>query len=389
MLPGLPWEYHADTTQLVQLLQNGHYGIELDAKAWNRLITWIDLGAPFHGSWRDIIMDDKPQQVKSQFERRHEMRRRYAKVDTLLDDDPNVEYPVAVLEKVLLRHPPPSCHFREGRNLEYTASIHPTKNSASTKSGSIHLSLDSRLRGNDETSGNDKEYEDDGIVLVPIPPLDGKPFWMGETEITNRQFATFDPDHDSRIESGDFIMFSPGERGWAVNRPDQPVVRISWNRAMKFCDWLSRQTGRKVTLPTVEQWEHACRAGTDTPFWYGDIDTDFSSFANLADRSFQQIDPFGWAGRRDALPDWRPADARFDDRSRVSAPVGSYRANPWGLYDMHGNVAEWTRSGNDKKVVCGGSWYDVPARSRVEFRRYYRPEQPVFDVGFRIVVEDQ
>jgi formylglycine-generating enzyme required for sulfatase activity len=54
---------------------------------------------------------------------------------------------------------------------------------------------------------------------------------------------------------------------------------------------------------------------------------------------------------------------------------------------MHGNVAEWTRSGDDKKIVCGGSWYDVPARSRVGFRQYYRPEQPVFDVGFRIVVE--
>jgi len=58
---------------------------------------------------------------------------------------------------------------------------------------------------------------------------------------------------------------------------------------------------------------------------------------------------------------------------------------------MHGNVAEWTRSGVykngiDKKIVCGGSWYDIPARSGVGFRQYYRPEQPVFDVGFRVVV---
>jgi formylglycine-generating enzyme required for sulfatase activity len=230
------------------------------------------------------------------------------------------------------------------------------------------------------------------IDLVPIPPLDGKPFWMSATEITNAQFAMFDSEHDSGLESGDFIMFSPGERGWSLNRHDQPVVRVSWNRAMAFCDWLSQKSGRRVTLPTVEQWEHACRAGTDTPFWYGDTETDFSPYANLADRSFQQIDLFGWVDRATTLPAWRPAESRFDDRSRVSAPVGSYRPNPWGLYDMHGNVAEWTRSDCDKnvgkKIVCGGSWYDVPARSRIGFRQYYRPEQPVYDVGFRIVVID-
>jgi formylglycine-generating enzyme required for sulfatase activity len=160
---------------------------------------------------------------------------------------------------------------------------------------------------------------------------------------------------------------------------------------MAFCEWLSKKSGQRVTLPTVEQWEHACRAGGTTPFWYGDAETDFSPFANLADRSFQRIDPFGWTDRPNTLPGWRPADNRFDDNSRVSAPVGSYRPNPWGLYDMHGNVAEWTRSdstaSDGKKIVCGGSWYDVPARSRIGFRQYYRPEQPVYDVGFRIIVE--
>ncbi|MCL2709249.1 MAG: SUMF1/EgtB/PvdO family nonheme iron enzyme [Planctomycetaceae bacterium] len=388
MLPNLPWEYHADTTRLVQLLQNGHHGIELDAEAWDRLITWIDFNAPFHGNWRDIIMDDKPQQVVSQFERRHEMRRRYTGVDTLLDDDPNVEYPVAVLAQQphLFSSRTVSEAFAQraasvgGTPPELAGNTANTPNHPQVAQSTAPLAaLDSKIRLLD-------------INLVSIPPLDGVPFWISTTEITNAQFAAFDPEHDSRIESGDFIMFSPGERGWAVNRPDQPVVRVSWNQAMEFCDWLSEQTGRKVTLPSVEQWEHACRAGTDTSFWYGDIDTDFSPFANLADRDFQQIDPFGWSGRRDTLPDWRPADVRFDDRSRVSAPVGSYRANPWGLYDMHGNVAEWTRSGIEKngiekRIVCGGSWYDVPARSRVGFRQFYRPEQPVFDVGFRIVVD--
>ncbi len=381
----LPWEYHADTSRLVQLLQGDHYGVKLDDESWDRLVTWIDLNAPFHGNWRDIIMNDDPNRVKKQFERRHDMRRRYAKVDTLLDDDPNVEYPVAVLgEKASFRH------SRTGGNQESTHSFPIASSTSNPSAMPLQATTEAetpglRLRGDDEVGILLDEAI--SIDLVPVPALNGKTFFMGVTEITNEQFATFDPEHDSRIEHADFMQFSPGERGWTLSMPKQPVVRVSWNRAMEFCDRLSKKSGRKVTLPTVAQWEHACRAGADTPFWYGNIDTDFSPFANLSDISNGRIDPFGWTGRRDTLPDWRPADSRFNDRSRVSAPVGSYRPNSWGLYDMHGNVAEWTRDGKSRKTVCGGSWYDVPKRAQVGFRQYYRPEQQVFDVGFRVVVE--
>ncbi len=216
------------------------------------------------------------------------------------------------------------------------------------------------------------------------------------------------PRIDSRLEHGDFLHFSPGERGWSLSHPKQPVVRVSWNEAMAFCRWLSLKTGRCFTLPTEAQWEYACRAGTATPLGYGTLDSDFSRCANVSDASHQAIDPFGYPGRVETIPPWRPADTRYDDCNRVSAMVGSYRSNPWGLFDMHGNVAEWTRSeyrpypyrdddgrneivpggkDNGKRVARGGSWYDPPNRCRSAFRQPYLACQPVYDVGFRLICE--
>jgi hypothetical protein len=140
----------------------------------------------------------------------------------------------------------------------------------------------------------------------------------------------------------------------------------------------------------------------------GTLDSDFSRCANVSDVSHQAIDSFGYPGRVETIPPWRPADTRYDDRNRVSAMVGSYRPNPWGLFDMHGNVAEWTRSeyrpypyrdddgrnevvsdlkGNTRKVARGGSWYDPPNRCRSAFRQPYLACQAVYDVGFRVICE--
>jgi formylglycine-generating enzyme required for sulfatase activity len=236
-----------------------------------------------------------------------------------------------------------------------------------------------------------------------------EPFWIGRCEVTNEQFARFDPSHDSRVESKHAMQF--GVRGFYVNGPKQPVVRISWRKAMAFCDWLSRTTGKPFSLPTEDQWEYACRAGSDTPLWYGELDVDFSRCANLADLTLREYvcDPYNKARSPFANPgkydDWIPKDDRFNDGGFVSEDVGRYLPNPWGLVDMHGNVAEWTRSAyrpypyreddgrndvstREDRVARGGSWRDKPQTARSASRLPYRPYQPVYNVGFRVMCED-
>jgi formylglycine-generating enzyme required for sulfatase activity len=241
----------------------------------------------------------------------------------------------------------------------------------------------------------------------------GKGFWLGSCEIRNEEFRQFMPGHESRTEDRHGYQF--GALGYDQDQPDQPAVRVSWAEAMAFCRWLSQKTGRKITLPTEAQWEWACRAGSASPFWYGGLDTDFSPFANLGDRTLKEfaadtaLDDYSSARpmvNPNCYDDWIPHDDRFDDGGFVTEPSGRYKPNPWGLHDMHGNAWEWTRSAgrpypyreddgrNDLsaaaagRVVRGGSWYDRPKRCTSSFRLTYPEFQKVFNVGFRVVCEE-
>ena len=419
-----PWEYHADTTRLVQVLQKGHYDVQLDAQAWDRLITWIDLNAPFHGNWNEIRGNEIGDLVRLQAQRRAELRKRY----TGMDEPPELGAELDAgggapvvrgapdLAPVPTARSPESGRPAVGRfgevgrpapNAGTTfASWSGDSTSAEPESAALSIPLPRGLRlelvripAGQFVMGQENGRSDEGPATVVTME---KPFWLGRLEVSNEQYALFDPTHDSRWENGDFIKFGLGELGWTLARPQQPVVRVSWTQAMAFCRWLSRQTGRAFTLPTEAQWEYACRAGTATPLWYGDLDADFSAAANVSDLSHQTTATFGDPNLPEMIPPWRPADTRFDDHSRVSAPVGSYLPNPWGLGDMHGNVAEWTRSEyrpypyrdddrnagpGGKRVARGGSWYDCPERCRAAFRQAYHADQPVYDVGFRVVCE--
>ena len=230
--------------------------------------------------------------------------------------------------------------------------------------------------------GSDEGYANEMPRIVDI----SKPFWMSVSEITNSQFQTFAPNQDSR-----FAM-TPGKdqasRGGPLYAESQPAVRVSHARAEAFCEWFSEKTGRRVRLPTEEEWEWAARAGTDTDTWYGPRDVDFGAFANLSDKSRGHSANFI---RRNTPPYFMFTEA-FDDGHAVSAPVGSYEANNWGLHDMIGNVEEWTASTyqgrEDVYVVRGGSWSDMPKDATSATRWGYDEGIRLPDLGFRIVVED-
>ncbi len=401
-----PCEFHADTTQLVQKLKKGHHGVQLDPEAWDRLITWIDLNTPYHGTWHEIIGMGR---VANQRDRRRAMDKLYAG----LDEDPEAVYditykPPAAFASVPQRPTPntqppavPGWPFDAAEAKKRQAALGEAAQTIDL-GGGIKLDL-VRIPAGEFLMGDAAGDADERpVTRVKI----AQPFWMGKLEVTNEQFALFDPAHDSRLETGDFLQFSVQERGYPTNGPRQPVCRVNWNQATAFCKWLSEKTGQAFTLPTEAQWEWACRAGTSTPLYYGGVDTDFAKLVNLADYTLRFVDTFGWGLPSGAVPPWRPAVESVNDRFHVSAPVGTFEPNPWGLHDMVGNVWEWTRSAYrpyppdptdrsdpsdpaaTRRVVRGGSWYTRPERARSAFRLSYPAWQRVYDVGFRVICSD-
>ena len=406
----VPLEWHASTSELIQMLEKGHHGVKLDAEAWDRLTTWIDLNVPDHGTWTDHRGN-----IEKIVSRRLEMRTKYAN----RPENPEV-YPTPPPERPAFVKPAPEIGNRQAASgnvpgWPFDAAEAKKRQAAVGLPAEAKLALDDKLTldlvlipAGEFVMGDPSGYPDERpLTRVKIE----KPFYMSKYEITNEQYALFDPAHDSGYIS--VMNKDHSNRGQAVNRDKQPVARISWKQAMAFCYWLSKKADRKFTLPTEAQWEWACRAGTDTPLYYGAVDTDFSKLANLADKRLTELCIAN-------SPKWIPSIQEANDGSIVTDNVGKYgpaACNAFGLADMHGNVAEWTltaykpypyreddgrnegtadsQSGIEnrkseiaqRRVVRGGSYYDRPKRARSAFRLDYMPWQAVHNVGFRILCD--
>lgn len=393
-----PGEYYANTSELIQLLDKRHYGVALDREAWDRLVTWIDLNGPCHGTWGDVA--EIPGGADR---RRHELAQQYGGLAV----DPEwvpVAAPRPPAEPIVPRcESPAPAERREIAGRLLSALAPPASPSAATtRSVSlgdgvslelVRIPAGTFVMGDTTGEGAADEWPA-GLVRLE------RPFWIGRYEVTNEQFRRVFPGHTS----GFFTKRQIDDDGPGIqlDEPQQPVLRVSWEAAMRFCDRLAEMTGEPFSLPAEAQWEYAARAGTTTALCYGDTGADFSAWANAADRSLACLYA-GTAGVVNLQP--LPAEMRVDDQAIATAAVGSYRPNAWGLYDVHGNAAEWTRSayrpypyraedGRDgatadgRKVVRGGSFTDRPSRCRSAFRLGYPAWQAVHNVGFRVVVEE-
>jgi formylglycine-generating enzyme required for sulfatase activity len=225
-------------------------------------------------------------------------------------------------------------------------------------------------------------------------------FLLSSTEITRGQFSEFvketgynTGDQCWTIEDGKYEERSAnwGKISYAQNN-SHPVVCISWNDATAYTEWLSHKTGKSYRLPTEAEWEYAARGKTRTARYWGESPDNACQYANVADKIAQKlIKP---------AATWQVHNC--EDGFAYTAPVGSFKANAFGLHDMLGNVWEWVEdsyhdsyqgapangsawAGNGKKhVIRGGSWYDAPRFVRAAERDKAISERRYDNFGFRI-----
>jgi formylglycine-generating enzyme required for sulfatase activity len=382
-----PAEYEADTSALVQLLKKGHYAVRLTDEEWRRLYTWIDYNIPYPGNWTESHRPPPDELV----ERRAMFKKLYAGIDDR-DEENKPLPPVAKFEPPRPEPKPPAPLKLHGWPLTTEQARQLQSDAAGGRPGEKVLDLGDGVMmefvlvpAGKFVMGDVHGFPDERQQAVVS--ID-RPFYMGRFEVTNAQYGQFDGDHNSGVINERWKDRS--RRGTPIDAPELPVVRINWHRAMAFCRWLSERTGQSCTLPTEAQWEWACRAGTGTQFATGEFQPGMPAFANIADETARK-----WNHDR--------AETGYNDGVHFTAPGGRFAPNAWGLYDLHGNVAEWCLStykpypytatdGRDdpatpgEKVVRGGSWNDTLKLATSAARWRYLPYKPVYNVGFRVVV---
>ena len=235
-----------------------------------------------------------------------------------------------------------------------------------------------------------------------------KPFSMGTTTVTVGQFRKFVEDanykSDAEKDGKGGHGYNSEKNAWEYDaktswrspgfaqNANHPVVQMSWNDAVEFCKWLSRKDGRTFRLPTEAEWEYCCRAGSTTRYWFGDDPEGLAEVANVAD-----------ATAKAKFTTWKTIKA--SDGYVFTAPVGSFKPNAWGLYDMHGNVWQWCQDYYEKdyykdappedpqgperasdRVARGGSWDSYGRICRSAYRYRHSPDYRRDFLGFRVAL---
>lgn len=410
-----PYEYHPNTSELVRLLKKGHYNVQLTDAEWRKIYNWIDYNAPDKGYFNANVLKSFPYQGYDQIERRKQLTDKYAggagvdwkkeiadyaaQLKNKGEIKPVMPKKVSpVKEKVLKVKGWP---FAPDRVKEMLADEKETVKVLEIAPG-VQMTF-VRIPAGEFVMGS---YHGEPDTYPTTKVKIDKAFWMGELEVTNQQYNTIFPQHDSRYvdqQWKDHVV-----PGYPANKPEQPVIRVSYNDAMEYCKILSQKTGLNITLPTEAQWEWACRGGSDEDFWFGNLNADFGKKDNLADVTTNKfavsgVDPQPMSPESPWYKYYTflPKAANVDDGSLVQVGGKKYEANPFGLYCMHGNVAEWTRSDyvpypykenpkkvSEYKVVRGGSYIERPKYSTAYSRKGFYPYQCVFNVGFRVIIED-
>ncbi|MEM9484171.1 MAG: formylglycine-generating enzyme family protein [Cyanobacteria bacterium P01_F01_bin.116] len=248
-----------------------------------------------------------------------------------------------------------------------------------------------------------------GLDMIRVP---GGQFLMGSPEDELERKDTEGPQHEVAISTFFMGRYPITQAQWKavaglsqINSkldPDpasfkgdnHPVENVSWNDSVEFCARLSTHTNREYRLPTEAEWEYACRAGTDTPFYFGEtITTDLANYQGIGDKSL------GWSGAYGQGPE--------GEYRGKTTPVDHFGiANAFGLCDMHGNIAEWcqdhwhkdyTEAPTDgtawqmpnrqavNRVLRGGSWISYPELCRSASRNHSMPNLRNHSFGLRVV----
>jgi formylglycine-generating enzyme required for sulfatase activity len=231
-----------------------------------------------------------------------------------------------------------------------------------------------------------------------------KPFYLGVHAVTRGQYRRFvdDTGYKTEAERG------KGGMGWDAKRRDvvygrnftwrdpgfeqtdeHPVVLVDWLEAVKFAEWLAKKDGHTYRLPTEAEWEYACRAGSTGRFSFGEDDEEMVKHGNLADESFRKA-----TGKNYGL--------QGDDGYAFTAPVGRFRPNAFGLYDMYGNACQWcsdlyapypTEAVSDptgpligeSRTFRSGGWRSGAVFCRSALRHWIPPDNRFSYLGFRLV----